>query len=102
MELYTVTAGNRFFWQKLAVMAPDAETAAQSFRAYLAEPAQLKSEEHELKDAETIGYEEDYDRDSYRYRFDDDDVEEGDETELRRHFSGQLDAVRMIDSGGNG
>jgi hypothetical protein len=103
-NLYTVTAANLFFWQKLAVMASDKEEAAAAFRAYLRAPQQQESEEVELDDANEDESEE-MDRDNYRYDFDDKDVEEDDLPVLTvgGQYTGEIgETVKMVNSGGNG
>lgn len=97
---YYVVATNRYFWQTIGVRAASKDAAAEAFAAYLAEPAQQKAEAYELEQAEAFGIfdADDRNRANYVYRFDEDDIEECDEPDAPR----VTEAVRMLDSGGNG
>ena len=105
--LYTVTAGNTYFWQKLAVRAADAEAAAVAFRAYLSTPAQRESEEYEQEQGRLlVGDDEPTDRNLYVYKFEDEDVEGEDDGPIMTvggRYIGEIgETVKMVDSGGNG
>lgn len=98
MNAFYVVATNRHFWQTIGVRAATKEAAAEAFAAYLAEPAQRKAEADELADWLALGIDEAADLGDYRYAFDEDDIEECDEPDAPR----VTEAVRMLDSGGNG
>ena len=98
--LYTVTAGNDYFWQNLAVWAETTEDAAVLFRAYLAAPEQQDEEEYEQTQGEKLAPDERCDRKCYVYKFNDEDVEE---TDRISSYTGKIGTtVEMTDSGGNG
>jgi hypothetical protein len=91
---YTVTATNRYFWQKLGVAARNREVAARKFDAFLRSRSSQKEEKYEWSEGGKLYPEERCDRASYRYRFDDDKVKLAD-------FVAAV-VVTMVDSGGNG
>lgn len=99
MNTYTVTAGNKFFWQTLVINAADVDAAVTAFDAFLASPASQDAEHDEFADAHMIS-EDEPDRDDYRYRFDASDVVE--RYQFPRWTGTPSDQVQVIASGGNG
>lgn len=105
MTTYTVTAGNRYYWQKLIVEAADADQASMAFNAYLRSDDTLKAEEFEYQEGRSLAHDNDEDpddvrRSDYTYAFDDEDMEED---EYLSHWTGPATTtVQLVDSGGNG
>lgn len=98
MHTYTVTAGNKFFWQTLVVNAASRVAAITAFDAFLALPDNLAGEEEEFAMAKQLDG--DPSRDDYRYRFDLADVTEC--YHFPRWTGTPSDEVQVIASGGNG
>ena len=97
MTTYTVTAGNQFYWQTLAVDATTAAEASEKFTAYLAAPQQQADEKYEYDEEVKLDGEdaEQPIRSDYAYDFDADQIEEDDAIKATA-------TVEMLRSGGNG
>lgn len=98
MTTYTVTAGNKYFYQTLVVNAADSADAANKFHAFLDSPEQKKLEQEETKEAEQEFGEQD--PGDHEYWFQDEDVEERDH--FPRWHGEPSDQVQVISAGGNG
>ena len=98
MNVYVVTAANKYFWQKLAVKSHNQFIAARKFRAYLTSRSAKREEKYEWGEGHLSPDERSPLRD-YVYLFDDDDIKEADWTDRLHHVSVK---VEMIGSGGNG
>jgi hypothetical protein len=94
MNSYTVTATNKYFWQKLGVAARSREVAARKFDAFLRSRSSQNEEKYEWSEGGKLCPDERCERADYRYRFDEDRVEPAD-------FVAAV-VVTMINSGGNG
>lgn len=99
MKAYEVTAANKWFYQRLLVLAETEDEASQKFTAYLSTPAAMAHEDYELSQVSCLGDEADPQtliRSNYAYKFAPHSVEEFDGRQKPSH------EVQMIDSGGNG
>ena len=98
MNTYTVTAGNKCFYQVLVVTADDKAAAATKFQAYLDAPQQKQGEQEEIDWAqEEFG---EVNPDDHEYRFDEGDIEE--EYHFP-HWRGEPgEQVQVMSSDGNG
>jgi hypothetical protein len=101
MTAYEVIASNKWFFQRLVVLADSEADAAAKFRARLSNPASIAHEEYEweqtrqLEDDDPVS-----ERSEYTYSFDSHRVEEFDGDPK---WLGEPTAdVQMISSGGNG
>lgn len=97
MIVFTVTASNRYYWQKLAVQARNADVAEKKFARFLASRSSQREEVNEWIEGEKRGAEvERCPRSHYVYSFDPDAIEPID------CVSPVGVVVEMIGSGGNG
>src|SRR5208282_4116110 len=97
-HVYTVDAGNAYFWQRLAVQARSAAEAAEMFRAYLAAEPQQKSEEYEFGSACHV-WTDDWieaprpERSEYAYMFDDATVDRAEIEDAVRYRGAGVDMI---------
>ncbi len=104
MAAYVVVARNKWFYQRLVVMATSNVDAAQKFRAYLKSPEKLAHEENELSRANRLNHSdedpEELKRDNYRYNLY--TVEIGEFAGEPKWTGKPSKEVQVIDAGDNG
>lgn len=103
MPAYTVTAGNKWYFQKLVVIADNATEAAEKFHAYLTSPESLAHEVYEREQVSSMDDETDPEAliaENYKYVFHPRDVEEFED--IGKWQVEPTAVVQMIHSGGNG
>ena len=100
---FEVVAANKWFYQRLVVLAATKAESAAKFAAYLTTPEAVAHEEYELKQVSGMGDETDpetLERRNYVYSFKHSMIEEFEPNS--KSLAEPTADVQMIDSGGNG